>query len=215
MRYLKIIILALIIIGGYYYQGRFMRRKPVELKIKEAGTVENIVLNAKIKTDKGDINLKLFPEVAPMTVTNFVQLSRRGYYDGLKFHRVIEDFMIQGGDPTGTGAGGPGYQFRDEFKEGVIFDKPGKLAMANAGPNTNGSQFFITHVPTGWLNYKHTIFGEVVSEDDQKIVNEIKQGDKITGIEITGDVDKLVEAQAELIKNIDDILAQTMPNLKK
>lgn len=215
MRYLKIVVLILIILGGYYYQSKKLNGKSTELKVKEGKVVENITLNAKIKTTRGDINLKLFPEVAPMTVTNFVVLSRKGYYDGLKFHRVIEDFMIQGGDPTGTGAGGPGYQFRDEFKEGVVFDKKGILAMANAGPNTNGSQFFITHVPTEWLNYKHTIFGEVVSEDDQKVVDSIKQGDKIETIEITGDVDKFLGEQAELVKNIDDILAQTMPNLKK
>ena len=150
-----------------------------------------------------------------MTVTNFVHLSRRGYYNGLKFHRVIADFMIQGGDPTGTGAGGPGYQFGDEFKKEVVFDRKGLLAMANAGPNTNGSQFFITHVPTEWLNYKHTIFGEVVSEEDQKVVDSIAQGDIMETIEISGDVDAFLEAQAELVKNIDDILAQTMPDLGK
>ena len=123
--------------------------------------------------------------------------------------------MIQGGDPTGTGAGGPGYQFRDEFKEGVVFDKKGLLAMANAGPNTNGSQFFITHVPTEWLNYKHTIFGEVVSEEDQKVVDSIKQGDKIESIEITGDVDKFLAEQGDLVKNINEILEKTMPELNK
>lgn len=213
MRFLKIVILLLIIAGGYYYQAHKRAAKP--LNIKEGKQVKNIVLNAKIKTAKGDINLKLFPEVAPMTVTNFVHLSKRGYYDGLKFHRVIADFMIQGGDPTGTGAGGPGYQFGDEFKEGVVFDRKGLLAMANAGPNTNGSQFFITHVPTDWLNYKHTIFGEVASEEDQKVVDNIAQGDVMETIEISGDVEAFLEAQAELVKNIDDILAQTMPNLEK
>lgn len=214
-RYVKIIILVLIIIGGYWYQGKKLGRKPVDLKIKEAKRVENITLNAKIKTDRGDINLKLFPEVAPITITSFVTLAKKGFYNGLKFHRVIEDFMIQGGDPTGTGAGGPGYQFRDEFKEGVVFDKKGLLAMANAGPNTNGSQFFITHVPTEWLNYKHTIFGEVVSEEDQKVVDSIKQGDKIESIEITGDVDKFLAEQGDLVKNINEILEKTMPELNK
>lgn len=214
-RYVKIIILVLIIIGGYWYQGKKLGRKPVDLKIKEAKRVENITLNAKIKTDRGDINLKLFPEVAPMTITSFVTLAKKGFYNGLKFHRVIEDFMIQGGDPTGTGAGGPGYQFRDEFKEGVVFDKKGLLAMANAEPNTNGSQFFITHVPTEWLNYKHTIFGEVVSEEDQKVVDSIKQGDKIESIEITGDVDKFLAEQGDLVKNINEILEKTMPELNK
>lgn len=154
-------------------------------------------LIATIKTNKGDINLKLMPEVAPVTVTNFVNLSKRGYYNGIKFHRVIEDFMIQGGDPTGTGAGGPGYNFRDEFIQGVEFTKPGILAMANAGPNTNGSQFFITHVPTEWLNYKHSIFGEVVNSEDQDIVNKIAQGDIMNEVIISGDVEEfLVEVDS-------------------
>lgn len=154
-------------------------------------------LIATIKTNKGDINLKLMPEVAPVTVTNFVNLSKRGYYNGIKFHRVIEDFMIQGGDPTGTGAGGPGYNFRDEFIQGVEFTKSGILAMANAGPNTNGSQFFITHVPTEWLNYKHSIFGEVVNSEDQDIVNKIAQGDVMNEVIISGDVEEfLVEVDS-------------------
>lgn len=209
----KIIILLLIIVGGFLYHSK--KGAGAKLDIKEGKIVENLVLNAKIKTSKGDINLRLLPEVAPMTVTNFVHLSRRGYYDGLKFHRVIADFMIQGGDPTGTGAGGPGYQFGDEFKQEVVFDVPGKLAMANAGPGTNGSQFFITHVPTDWLNYKHTIFGEVVAPEDQEIVNKVQQGDIIETIEISGDVEKFLEANKEMTEEMDKILAQTMPNLKK
>lgn len=213
MKMVKIVILLLIIAGGFFYHSR--KSRSADLNIKEGTKVENIVLNAKIKTSKGDINLRLLPEVAPMTVTNFVHLSRRGYYDGLKFHRVIADFMIQGGDPTGTGAGGPGYQFGDEFKQEVVFDVPGKLAMANAGPGTNGSQFFITHVPTDWLNYKHTIFGEVVAPEDQEIVNKVQQGDIIETIEISGDVEKFLEANKDMTEEMDKILAQTMPNLKK
>lgn len=213
MKMVKIVILLLIIVGGFLYHSK--KGAGAKLDIKEGKIVENLVLNAKIKTSKGDINLRLLPEVAPMTVTNFVHLSRRGYYDGLKFHRVIADFMIQGGDPTGTGAGGPGYQFGDEFKQEVVFDVPGKLAMANAGPGTNGSQFFITHVPTDWLNYKHTIFGEVVAPEDQEIVNKVQQGDIIETIEITGDVEKFLEANKEMTEEMDKILAQTMPNLKK
>ena len=213
MKNWKILILLVIIVGGFYYFTQKGAEKT--LNIKEEKQVENIVLNAKIKTAKGDINLKLFPEIAPITVTNFVHLAKRGYYNGLKFHRVIADFMIQGGDPTGTGAGGPGYQFGDEFKEGIVFDKKGLLAMANAGPNTNGSQFFITHVPTEWLNYKHTIFGEVVSEADQKVVDSIAQGDVMETVEISGDVDTFLKSQAEMVKNIDEILAQTMPELGK
>lgn len=213
MKMVKIVILLLIIAGGFFYHSR--KSRSADLKIKEGTKVENIVLNAKIKTSKGDINLKLFPAAAPMTVTNFAYLAKRGYYDGLIFHRVIADFMIQGGDPTGTGAGGPGYQFGDEFVEELTFNVPGKLAMANAGPGTNGSQFFITHVPTEWLNYKHTIFGEVVSDADQAVVNKVAQGDTIETIEITGDIDKFLEANKEMKEKMDEILAQTMPNLKK
>ena len=116
---------------------------------------------ATLHTDKGDIKLKLFADAAPKTVNNFVFLSRQGFYDNTIFHRVINDFMAQGGDPTGTGRGGPGYRFDDEFGPGLKHSKPGMLSMANAGKNTNGSQFFITHVPTPWLDGKHAIFGEV------------------------------------------------------
>lgn len=150
-------------------------------------------LKATIHTNKGDIRLKLFPEQAPLTVLNFVNLSRRGFYNGLKFHRVIPDFMIQGGCPVGTGIGGPGYEFPDEFSSGLKHSKPGILSMANAGPNTNGSQFFITHVPTPWLDNRHTVFGEVVDAQDQKVVDSIVQGDKINSIDIEGDYSKLEE----------------------
>jgi cyclophilin family peptidyl-prolyl cis-trans isomerase len=117
---------------------------------------------ATFKTAKGDIRVELFADRAPKTVNNFVFLARQGFYDNTTFHRVLENFMAQGGDPTGTGRGGPGYQFEDEIVPGLTFDKPGLLAMANAGPGTNGSQFFITFSPTPWLNGKHTIFGQVV-----------------------------------------------------
>jgi cyclophilin family peptidyl-prolyl cis-trans isomerase len=117
--------------------------------------------SAVFSTDKGQITVKLFADKVPVTVNNFVFLSRQGFYNDTIFHRVISDFMVQGGDPTGTGMGGPGYRFADEFDASLRHDKPGVLSMANAGPNTNGSQFFITHVPTPWLNNKHSIFGEV------------------------------------------------------
>ena len=146
-------------------------------------------MKAIIKTNKGEINLNLFSEAAPVTVLNFINLANRGYYNNTIFHRVIEDFMAQGGDPTGTGMGGPGYSFGDEVYNGYLFDKPGYLAMANAGPNTNGSQFFITTVITEWLNNNHTIFGEVVSESDLEIVKSLKNNDKIEKIEII-DLDK-------------------------
>ncbi|WP_348535543.1 peptidylprolyl isomerase [Portibacter lacus] len=141
-------------------------------------------IEATIKTSQGDIHVNLFASKAPKTVANFATLAKKGYYDGLNFHRVIPDFMIQGGCPAGTGAGGPGYNFEDEFHPDLSHDDPGILSMANAGPATNGSQFFITHVVTPWLDDKHTVFGKVKSEDDQDVVNSIKQGDKIISITI-------------------------------
>ncbi len=146
-----------------------------------------------VKTSKGDIEGTLFASKAPITVANYLNLAKRGFYNGLTFHRVIPDFMIQGGDPDGTGGGGPGYTFEDEVKTGLKHDKPGIFSMANRGPGTNGSQFFITHVPTPWLDGKHTVFGEVTKGQD--VVNKIAQGDKIVSIEILDPTDALFEAQ--------------------
>jgi cyclophilin family peptidyl-prolyl cis-trans isomerase len=126
---------------------------------------------------------ELFAAQTPRTVNNFVSLARDGYYDGVTFHRVIKDFMIQGGDPSGTGRGGPGYTFKDEFDPKLKHDKPGILSMANAGANTNGSQFFITHVPTPWLDGKHSVFGHVTTGQD--VVNKIEQGDVMLSVTIT------------------------------
>ena len=139
--------------------------------------------SATLKTNKGDIVLKLYALEAPATVNNFVNLARDGYYDGVTFHRVIKDFMIQSGDQTGSGRGGPGYQFNDEINPKLKHDKPGVLSMANAGANTNGSQFFITHVPTPWLDGKHSIFGQVTQGQD--VVNKIQQGDFIESVSIS------------------------------
>jgi cyclophilin family peptidyl-prolyl cis-trans isomerase len=122
--------------------------------------------SATLNTDKGKITVKLFADKVPLTVNNFVFLARQGFYDNTIFHRVISDFMVQGGDPTGTGMGGPGYKFSDEFSQGLRHDKPGVLSMANSGPNTNGSQFFITHLPTPWLDNKHSVFGQVTDGMD-------------------------------------------------
>ncbi len=130
---------------------------------------------ATIATNRGTIRIQLHADKAPKTVANFEKLAGEGFYDGLKFHRVIPDFMVQTGCPKGTGTGGPGYQFADEFHRELKHDKPGVLSMANAGPNTNGSQFFITHLATPWLDGKHTVFGQVI--EGQDVVNKIKQGD--------------------------------------
>ena len=146
-----------------------------------------------VKTDKGDLEATLFASKAPLTVANYLNLAKRGYYDGITFHRVIPNFMIQGGDPTGTGMGGPGYKFEDEVKTGLKHDKPGVFSMANSGPGTNGSQFFITHLPTPHLDGKHTVFGEVTK--GQSVVDAIAQGDKILKIEILDSPDALFEAQ--------------------
>ena len=154
-------------------------------------------LQAVFDTSKGTIRVNLMPDEVPLTVANFANLVNRGYYNGLKFHRVIPDFMIQGGCPQGTGTGGPGYQFGDEFVPALRHDKPGKLSMANSGPGTNGSQFFITHVATPWLDDAHTIFGEVQGAEDQDIVNAIAGGDVIQSIEIQGDVTALLETMAD------------------
>jgi len=150
-------------------------------------------MQATMTTSKGDIRLTLFAEKTPLTVANFVNLARRGFFDGLNFHRVIGDFMIQGGCPLGTGTGSPGYRFEDEFDTTLRHDQPGRLSMANSGPGTNGSQFFITHVATPHLNDKHSIFGEVVDANDQDVVNAVAQGDVIESIAIEGDVESLFE----------------------
>jgi peptidyl-prolyl cis-trans isomerase B (cyclophilin B) len=156
------------------------------------------MLKATFKTTKGDINLELHAEKAPLTVANFVNLCKKGYYDGLKFHRVIPDFMIQGGCPLGTGTGGPGYQFKDEFHPTLRHDTAGVLSMANSGPGSNGSQFFITHIETPWLDNNHTVFGTVVTESDQKVVDNIAQNDVIGSIAIDGDLSNTPEIQDQI-----------------
>ena len=163
------------------------------------------MLSAEIVTEKGTISVDLFSEQTPITVANFVNLASRGFYDNLNFHRVIQDFMIQGGCPSGNGMGGPGYRFADEFLPELRHDSPGKLSMANAGPGTNGSQFFITHVPTPHLDDAHTIFGSVKSEEDQKIVDQIEQGDQIQTIKIVGEYEELLSS-IESVSEWNDVL---------
>ena len=156
------------------------------------------MLKATFKTNKGDINLELFAEKAPLTVANFVNLSKSGFYDGLKFHRVIPDFMVQGGCPLGTGTGGPGYQFKDELHPTLRHDTAGVLSMANSGPGSNGSQFFITHVETPWLDNNHTVFGSVISESDQVVVDSIAQSDMIDSISIEGELNSTPEIKGQI-----------------
>ena len=146
-------------------------------------------MEAHINTNKGTIKLNLFYDLVPVTVSNFVNLANRGYYNNLKFHRVIDDFMVQTGCPLGTGTGGPGYDFEDEFHPSLKHDKPGVLSMANSGPGTNGSQFFITHLETPWLDDHHSVFGLVTDNNSQDIINNICQDDTISSIDIIGDLE--------------------------
>lgn len=139
---------------------------------------------ATFNTNRGAIKIQLHDDKTPKTVANFEKLVKDGFYDGLKFHRVIPDFMVQGGCPKGDGTGGPGYKFEDEFHPELKHDSPGVLSMANSGPNSNGSQFFITHVETSWLDGKHSVFGKVI--EGQDVVDAIKQGDKIESITLEG-----------------------------
>jgi peptidyl-prolyl cis-trans isomerase B (cyclophilin B) len=164
-------------------------------------------LIANIATARGTIHVKLFPKEAPMTVANFVNLAQRKFYDGLTFHRVIPDFMIQGGCPEGSGRGGPGYRFEDEVDTGLRHRR-GVISMANAGPGTNGSQFFITHVPTPHLDGKHTVFGEVVGPEDQAIVDAVRAGEKIGSITITGDAQPVLDQMSSRLVRWNETLDQ-------
>ena len=172
-------------------------------------------LTAVMETSKGAIRITLFADKTPNTVANFVNLARRGFYNKLRFHRVIKDFMIQGGCPKGTGTGGPGYNFADEFDSSLRHDKPGILSMANAGPGTNGSQFFITHVPCPWLDGKHSVFGAVEGAADQKVVDAIINGDLIRSVTIEGDVEAVLAKAADKVAEWNAALDKNFPNLGK
>lgn len=192
---------VLIILTGCQKSNNLNIETNNQTKNIEINNLQKENMNIVMKTNKGDIELELYKDKAPVTVDNFLKLINDGFYKNIKFHRVMENFMIQTGDPNTrgvegkdfvydqnknpnnlpiAGTGGPGYKFKDEFDSSLKFDKPGVLAMANSGPNTNGSQIFITHVPTDWLNGKHTIFGQVTNGQD--VVNSIKQGDYIIDI---------------------------------
>ncbi|MGV8891761.1 MAG: peptidylprolyl isomerase [Burkholderiaceae bacterium] len=171
-------------------------------------------LKAIMETSKGTINITLFADQTPVTVASFVNLAHRGYYDGLKFHRVIDNFMIQGGCPQGTGTGGPGYDFEDEFSRELHHDKAGILSMANSGPASNGSQFFITHGPTPHLDGKHTVFGVVVGSEDQKVVDSIAKDDLIKKVTIEGDASELMKKVEEKLTKWNQVIDKRFPNLK-
>lgn len=164
--------------------------------VKESKPMNDIKII--LHTNKGDIEATIFASKVPMTAANYLNLAKKGYYNGLAFHRVLPDFMIQGGDPTGSGMGGPGYKFGDEFIPTLTHDKAGVFSMANSGPGTNGSQFFITHRATPHLDGKHTVFGQVTKGQD--VVNKIEQGDKITTIDVLDSTDELFQAQASNIE---------------
>lgn len=160
-----------------------------------AGAEQVVDVRIVMHTSRGGIEATLYATRTPVTVANFLNLAQRGYYDGLTFHRVIKDFMIQGGDPNGNGTGGPGYTFEDEIRRTLRHNGPGVFSMANSGPGTNGSQFFITHLETPWLDNRHTVFGQVTS--GQRVVNSIRQGDTIERIEILDAADALFREQAD------------------
>ena len=206
-RYLKLLFvsLALFILGGCSFFGK---KDSVDI------TRYNDI-RATFVTSQGDIEFYLYPEAAPITVANFVNLALRGYYDNTVFHRAIENFMIQGGDPTGTGQGTPGYLTDDEFVDWLDFYQPGMLAMANMGPNTNGSQFFITIYPADSLNQRYTIFGEFVTQGDYDRIKKLEKGDIIKEIKINGHADLLLSLNKDRVDEWNKILDKEYPNLKK
>ena len=180
-------------------------------KTKSTAKSKNLI--ATIKTNRGEIQIELTGKETPLTVANFVNLANRGYYDGLKFHRVIANFMIQGGDPNGNGTGDPGYKFEDEFVPTLKHTGPGILSMANSGPATNGSQFFITHVKTDWLDGKHTVFGKVLK--GQEVVNAIQQNDVINSITIKGTIPAELKKVQNRVDEWNKILDTKFTKLKK
>jgi peptidyl-prolyl cis-trans isomerase B (cyclophilin B) len=170
------------------------------------------MMQAIMETNKGTIRLELFTDQVPYTVANFANLAQRGYYNGLTFHRVIADFMVQAGCPLGTGTGGPGYTIDDEVMPGILHDGPGVLSMAKtAQPNTGGSQFFITHRATPHLDGVHTVFGKVVGPEDQAVVDAIVQGDSMTSVTIDGDLAGLLAQTQDKVSEWNAVLDEKFP----
>ena len=206
-RYFKLLLVSLVLflLGGCSFFG----------KKESTDFTKYNDIRATFVTSQGDIEFYLYPEAAPITVASFVNLALRGYYDNTVFHRAIENFMIQGGDPTGTGQGTPGYLTNDEFVDWLDFYQPGMLAMANMGPNTNGSQFFITIYPADSLNQRYTIFGEFVTQGDYDRIKKLEKGDVIKEIKISGHADLLLALNKERVDEWNKELDSKYPNLKK
>jgi peptidyl-prolyl cis-trans isomerase B (cyclophilin B) len=197
------VILALAMLAPFAFAQEEKKEEAKKEETKPAAAAVKDI-HVVLKTSKGDIEGTIFASKVPMTAANFLNLAKKGYYDGLTFHRVIAGFMIQGGDPAGNGTGGPGYKFGDEFDKSLKHSKPGIFSMANAGPGTNGSQFFITHVPTPHLDGRHSVFSEVTKGQD--VVDKIAIGDKINKIEVLDSTDALFEAQKANIEKWDAVL---------
>lgn len=172
-------------------------------------------IRATIVTTQGEINFYLYPEATPITVANFINLAKRGYYNNTVIHRAIENFMAQGGDPTGTGTGGPGYMIEDEIVDWLDFFQSGLLAMANAGPGTGGSQFFVTTAPAEWLNGRHTVFGETIGDTDLDRARKLEVGDIIKEIKFTGEVDLILSLNKNRVDEWNSILDEKYPELSK
>lgn len=206
-KYFKLLLVSLVLflLGGCSFFG----------KKESADLTKYNDIRATFVTSQGDIEFYLYPEAAPITVANFVNLALRGYYDNTVFHRAIENFMIQGGDPTGTGQGTPGYLTNDEFVDWLDFYQPGMLAMANMGPDTNGSQFFITIYPADSLNQRYTIFGEFVTQGDYDRIKKLEKGDIIKEIKISGHADLLLSLNKERVDEWNEALDNEYPNLRK
>ena len=206
-RYFKLLLVSLVLflLGGCSFFG----------KKESTDFTKYNDIRATFVTSQGDIEFYLYPEAAPITVASFVNLALRGYYDNTVFHRAIENFMIQGGDPTGTGQGTPGYLTNDEFVDWLDFYQPGMHAMANMGPNTNGSQFFITIYPADSLNQRYTIFGEFVTQGDYDRIKKLEKGDVIKEIKISGHADLLLALNKERVDEWNKELDSKYPNLKK